>query len=361
MRLVHGTLPYRDFVFVQPPGLALLAAPFAWLSEAIGTRDGLAVLRACTPLLAAANALLAVRIVRPLGTAAMIAAGAVAALFPAELYALRAGLLEPVVDLLCLAGLALLFRTGAWPVSRRVIVLAGVLFGLAGAVKLTAIVPAAAVLLLAATRPRQRLLPFAAGAAAGFLLPALPFLIEAPDAFYRDVFVAQFGRAAGGHAAFYPQYPAVLVPVLAPAAALVVSRLRKAALPAAAAVSLYLLVTQLTSIASLSTQDVARAVDSVVPAGACAISDKPRLLVTSDRFGCTPMTDPYGTMLALGTRDPVWAATFTRADYLVTDTPIERWYIAPDPPLEAYVARHFSLQRSGGLLFYVRLASESKP
>ena len=32
VRLVDGVVPYRDFLFVQPPGIALLMAPFALLS-----------------------------------------------------------------------------------------------------------------------------------------------------------------------------------------------------------------------------------------------------------------------------------------------------------------------------------------
>src|SRR3979490_1927745 len=70
VRLVHGALPYRDYVFVQPPGFALLATPFALLSKLIGTRDGLAVLRLCTPLLAAVSVILVGQLVRHRGQAA---------------------------------------------------------------------------------------------------------------------------------------------------------------------------------------------------------------------------------------------------------------------------------------------------
>lgn len=31
--LIHGHLPYRDFVFIQPPGVTLLLTPFALLSN----------------------------------------------------------------------------------------------------------------------------------------------------------------------------------------------------------------------------------------------------------------------------------------------------------------------------------------
>ena len=61
VRLVQGLLPYRDFVFVQPPGSILLLTPFGALARLAGTRDALAALRCVEPLLAAADVLLAGR------------------------------------------------------------------------------------------------------------------------------------------------------------------------------------------------------------------------------------------------------------------------------------------------------------
>ena len=37
VRLVHGSMPYRDFVLVQPPGITLLMSPAALLSYLVGT------------------------------------------------------------------------------------------------------------------------------------------------------------------------------------------------------------------------------------------------------------------------------------------------------------------------------------
>ena len=70
IRLVHGAIPYRDFDLLQPPGFTLLASPFAFLSEGIGTRDALAVLRLCTPLLAAGSVLLIGKVIRHHGRVA---------------------------------------------------------------------------------------------------------------------------------------------------------------------------------------------------------------------------------------------------------------------------------------------------
>ena len=40
VRLVHGSMPYRQFVLVQPPGITLLMSPAALLSYVTGTGWG---------------------------------------------------------------------------------------------------------------------------------------------------------------------------------------------------------------------------------------------------------------------------------------------------------------------------------
>jgi len=135
VRLIHGAVPYRDFDLIQPPGFTLLASPFAALSEWVGTRDALAVLRLCTPLLAAGSVVLMGRLIRHRGRSALVVACGVMAFFPAELYALRSGLLESVVDFFCLAALVLIFDEDSFVASRRRLFLGGIVFGIAGLVK----------------------------------------------------------------------------------------------------------------------------------------------------------------------------------------------------------------------------------
>jgi hypothetical protein len=187
IRLIHGALPYRDFDLVQPPGFTLLASPFAFLSEWIGTRDALAVLRLCTPALAAGSVLLIGSVIRHRGRAAVIVACGVMAFYPAEVYALRSGLLESVVDFFCVAGLALVFDGDGFSPSRRRLLLGGIAFGVAGCVKAPAVVPVLVVAVLCLPQLRQRLVPFLAGVAAGFGIPTLPFFLLAPESFIRDV------------------------------------------------------------------------------------------------------------------------------------------------------------------------------
>jgi alpha-1,2-mannosyltransferase len=199
IRLVHGAIPYRDFDLLQPPGFTLLASPFAFLSQWIGTRDALAVLRLCTPFLAAASVLLIGKLVRHHGRVAVIVACGVMALYPAELYALRSGLLESVVDVFCLAGAALLFEGDSFSASRRRIFLGGIAFGIAGTVKAPAIVPVIVLAMLCLPDRRHRLVPFCVGVVAGFGIPTLPFFLLAPGSFIRDVVTTALGSIPAGH------------------------------------------------------------------------------------------------------------------------------------------------------------------
>ncbi len=435
IRLVHGALPYRDFDLTQPPGFALLASPFAFLSEVIGTRDALAVLRLCTPLLAAGNVLIIGTVVRHHGRAAVIVACAVMALFPAELYAIRSGLLEPLVDLFCLAGAALVFDGNGFTASRRRMLAGGVAFGIAGTVKAPAIVPVLVVAVLCIPEFRNRLLPFLSGVVAGFGIPVLPFFLAAPGAFVRDVIGTQLGRipaanrvsipvrlgdltgvgAFGGGAVvaivativlaaiviaafvlpqrrpapfewfaiaatilaasaqlgpawYYAHYAAFISPFLGMLLGISLARLleprsSRLAIAIAGASAAVLLVNQVLVLHSESAMDIAAAVDAVVPAGACTLSDAPSNLVTTNRFvsttsGCTDMTDPQGATLSheygSSGAQRLWSVAVEHADYLVTSTPFADWYIPPDATLRAYVAQNFRLVHAGGLLFYVR-------
>ena len=193
VRLVHGAVPYRDYVFVQPPGFVLLAAPIGFLADLIGTRDALGALRLLTPLLAAANVLLVGRLVRHRGLAATVVACAVMACFPAELYAIRGPQLEPVVDLVLLIGAALVFEAGAVATRRRVVI-GGLVLGLAVAVKLSAAIPVAVLVVVCVAATRQRAVVLIAAVVGGFAVVTLPFVALAPASFWQDVVVTQLGR-----------------------------------------------------------------------------------------------------------------------------------------------------------------------
>src|SRR5262249_61134815 len=54
IRLVHGAVPYHDFVMVQPPGITLIMYPVALITQGMGTITGMAVARVGTALGSAA-------------------------------------------------------------------------------------------------------------------------------------------------------------------------------------------------------------------------------------------------------------------------------------------------------------------
>jgi hypothetical protein len=197
IRFVHGALPYRDFAMVQPPGLVLLFSPFGLLSMAVGSRVALMAVTGCTPLLAAANVALVGKLIAHRGWRATLAACGLMAVFPATYVALGDGMLEPLMCFFCLLGAVLVFdRDGL--AGRRRLGAGGIAFGFGGSVLIATALPALVVMALCSGRLKRRLLPFAGGVAAGFLIPVIPFFVAAPAALVHDTVVSQLERVSGG-------------------------------------------------------------------------------------------------------------------------------------------------------------------
>jgi alpha-1,2-mannosyltransferase len=193
VRLINGALPYRDFIMVQPPGITLLMAPVALATKAAGTVAGMAAGRVLTALASAAAIPLAGLLTRHRGLLAVTVSCGIIAVYPDSMQAARTVLLEPWLVLFCLLGALAVFDGDRLAGGPRLI-WGGLAFGFAGAVKVWAILPVLVVLALTARRPREAA-RFAAGVAAGFLLPVLPFALLAPRTFYRSVIVAQLVRS----------------------------------------------------------------------------------------------------------------------------------------------------------------------
>src|SRR5499427_1025384 len=155
IRLVHGAVPYRDFIMVQPPGITLIMFPIALITKGMGTITGMAVARVFTALASAAAVPVAGLLVRHRGFVAVLVACGVLAIYPDSVLSARTVLLEPWLVLFCLLGALALFNRDQVADSRRRIFLGGLLFGFAGAVKVWAILPVLVVLVLTARRPRQ--------------------------------------------------------------------------------------------------------------------------------------------------------------------------------------------------------------
>jgi alpha-1,2-mannosyltransferase len=206
VRLVSGVIPYRDFVVMQPPGSILLMTPVALLAKVTGSAWGLAIARLLTAAADTACVALLGLLVRHRGPVAAGIACGIYAVYPDALVAAHTFLLEPWMNLFCLIGALLVFdgdQLAPGSAGRR-LAWGGAAFGVAGAVKLWALVPLAVIGLLLLRRPR-RLGLLAAGAAAGFGAPVLPFLAMAPAGLTKDVVISQFVRANLQHPAPLPR------------------------------------------------------------------------------------------------------------------------------------------------------------
>lgn len=201
LRLASGVVPYRDFAMVQPPGSALLMVPVALLAKVTGTAWGLAVARILTVCADTANVVLLGVLVRHRGPVTAGVACGLYAVYPDALVAAHTFVLEPWLNLCCLAAAALIFdgdRLAA--ADTRRLALGGAAFGFAVAVKIWALVPlaVAGLVALVSTRRARPALTLAGGAAAGLGVPLAPFAVLAPGGLARGVLVGQLVRNASG-------------------------------------------------------------------------------------------------------------------------------------------------------------------
>ncbi len=201
IRLVQGVVPYKDYVLVQPPGIAVLLSPIALLAKVVGTAKGLAFARVVTVAIDGVNIALVGLLVRSRGRVAVVAACGLMALQEQSIASSQTVLLEPYLNLFCLLALVSCFESFHFRPSRGAIFLGGVFFGVAGSIKTWAIIPAAVVLLVAlVSKKRSGLgnpLLLLVGIAAGFFAVTLPFIVMAPHAFVSQVIVDQLARAPG--------------------------------------------------------------------------------------------------------------------------------------------------------------------
>ncbi len=199
VRLVHGGIPYRDFIMVQPPGITLLMSPVALATQSAGTAVGMTVARIVTAVAGAAAVPLGGLLVRHRGLTAVLVTCGTLAIFPDSLLAARTVLLEPWLVLFCLLGALAVFDSDQLANPRRLF-LGGLALGFAGAVKVWAILPVLVILALVIRRRREvaryrEAIRYAAGVVIGFTVPVLPFALSAPATFYRSVVIAQLVRS----------------------------------------------------------------------------------------------------------------------------------------------------------------------
>lgn len=473
IRLTQGALPYRDFAFVQPPGILLLSLPAALVAHLSSARAGLVVARLLTVLASVACIPLAGGLVRHRGALVTLVTCGFLAVYPADVLASRTLLLEPWMNLCCLVGACLAFSNGRLRPTSRLLVWAGVAFGFAVAIKYWAVVPAGLLGVLAVLAGRWgHARRYGAGLVIGFALPVIPFVVMSPAGFFRNTVLDQvtrtgsavttqtrlayltglidvmnrhgtltlglvshslFARAITGttssakdgalliglttigvivlavayaihprqrtplewfalatavvsalailsYSAFFYHYPDFTGPWLAIAvggAAGVLPRAGAVRWLAAAVFSIVLV-----TVAALQARDIQQVsvtpnppVATLIPAGACVVTDQVSLTITADRFtaarpGCPDVIDSLATTLSAddGTSVQggaalrpqvlaVWRSIFSRADYVWLNV----GYSARIPwpvSLQTWFASHFQLVRdfaaNGGSELYKR-------
>jgi alpha-1,2-mannosyltransferase len=185
--LVHGRLPYRDFLLIQPPLITVVTAPFAALGTVVSDPVGFQIARLAFMGIGAANAVLCGAILRRFGWSAVVVGGFGYAVFHPAVFAERSVLLEPLGTFGVLLAILLLQRAATHP---RVAILAGVAGGLAVGAKIWYIVPTLVLVLMA---PKVRL-RYLIGVAIGGCAIYLPFLAAAPQRMVQEVVLNQLGR-----------------------------------------------------------------------------------------------------------------------------------------------------------------------
>lgn len=193
LALVDGRLPYRDFVLTQPPGIVLLLSPVALLGKAVGSAQALGLAKVLTGLAGTASVPLVAVILRHRGPAVAALGAAVLAVQSDAIAAAWAPILEPWLVLCCLGAVAFAFDQDLLARPGR-LAAAGVLLGFACTLKIWALVPALVLVVVALRARRGR--PVLLGVLLGAAVPALPFLLVAPHAFWRQVVIDQLARSA---------------------------------------------------------------------------------------------------------------------------------------------------------------------
>jgi alpha-1,2-mannosyltransferase len=196
--LIHGLLPYRDFVLLHPPAMTVLLAPFAVVAQLTSDPYGFATARVAWMLLGAANAVLIWKILRPIGPVAAAFGGFSYAVFYPAIYSDKSTLLEsPATTTLLIVILLLqpLVHTNSLPHGKALI--AGALLGLAMTIKVWGVVTLLIVLgwLLLIRRYRVALRVLIASAAAATVI-CLPFFVAAPTAMWNQIVRDQLFRRA---------------------------------------------------------------------------------------------------------------------------------------------------------------------
>lgn len=191
--LLHGEVPYRDFIIVHPPGITLLLTPFALLAEFFGDVPAFALSRIAFILLGCLNALLIYIVARRVGKTAAVVAGLFYCVQSGLIYVERNPYLEVPMLTATLVGLLIFNHVSP---SRRRLIFGGCVFGLAVATKLWAAVPLLVISIaiwIVYSSFRKAFTYLGSAVVAGTVI-MLPFFLLAPGDMISHVLLDQVGR-----------------------------------------------------------------------------------------------------------------------------------------------------------------------
>lgn len=187
-----GHLPYRDFPFLQPPGVVLVPTPFALLGHFVGGDLAMAGLRLAMIALSAVTCALIANLLRRYGTVASLSGSLLYATHVLPVIFGRTYYLEPFLAFAVVLTFWLLRRV---PLRRRSYALVGLVMGVACTVKIWAAVDVAVLaVFVASTRGRRMVGAWLTGVAGVAVAVYLPFFVADPHAMWQQVVAAQLGR-----------------------------------------------------------------------------------------------------------------------------------------------------------------------
>jgi hypothetical protein len=198
----HGLIPYRDFLFVHPPGILFIFSPIGYLARFIGDSNAFILGRIFCIAVGIATTILVTKIGFRVGNWAGIFAGFTYALWLPVVREERTTLLE--VFCVFFLALAIYFITKD-EIRNRDVIYAGVSLGLATCVKLWMAVPVIVISLWLLFRSRYKSGIVLGGTSfAVFSIICAPFLILSHGKMWDLVWKAQISRA-GRHESKLPR------------------------------------------------------------------------------------------------------------------------------------------------------------
>ncbi|MDP2276429.1 MAG: hypothetical protein Q8K32_37160 [Archangium sp.] len=208
--LLDGLFPYRDYVFVHPPGLLVFLSLTSWTRAFLGVDGAFALSRWIAALLGTINVLLVARLLLrwPLSWWAALCGAAFYATYPELVQVERGPFLEPLLNLVCLSLASAVVNASR---NRRWVWVAGALAGAAVSIKLWAVIwVAGAVWGLSTFVTRREFLQFIGAAALSWAVIVLPFALQAPAAFVTQTGLFHAWRPPDGMTARLPRVEQIL-------------------------------------------------------------------------------------------------------------------------------------------------------